>query len=186
MPSCEGLRVDFVNLQVTVWLESHDHAMLRRARLRLGANGEVVTQILMNAIGGDPPLVVRGYGPSPATRAAAEVAAEVTRELRDEELRLPARGAPPGGGGLHNRAAAAQGRLLPERTRRRVTAAPWSEGAGVAPPDAAPSSRTPAADAGTADAAASAPAEPDPEAAVSDEAATVAWLRPPEAGGEAA
>ena len=177
--------MDFCNLRVTVWLESHDHAMLRRARLRLGANGQVVTLILMNAIGGDPPLVVRGYAPSPATRAAAEVAAEVARELHDEQLHLPARGGPPVGGGLHNRPAATRGHFLPERTRRRTASASWSESAGIAPTEAAPSSRAPAAGAGSAAASAagegSAPVEPDPEAAAPDEAATLAWLRPPPA-----
>ena len=185
MPSCEGLLVDFCNLRVTVWLESHDHAILRRARLRLGANGQVVTLILMNAIGEDPPLVVRGYAPSPATRAEAEVATEVARELHGEQLHLPARGGPPVGGGLHNRPAATRGHFMPERTRHRTASASWSESAGIAPTEAAPSSSAPAAGAGSAAASAagegSAPVEPDLEAVAPDEAATLAWLRPPPA-----
>ena len=190
MPSREGLVVDFCNLRVTVWLESHDHAILRRARLRLGANGQVVTLILMNALGEDPPLVVRGYAPSPATRAEAEVATEDARELHGVQLHPPARGGPPVGDGLHNRPAATGGHFMPDRrpprrTQRRTASASWSESADIAPTEAAPSSSAPAAGAGSAAASAagegSAPVEPDLEAVAPDEAATLAWLRPPPA-----
>ena len=185
MPSREGLVVDFGNLHVTVWLQSNDHAILRRARLRLGANGQVVTLILMNALGEDLPLVVRGYAPSPATRAEAEVATEDARELHGVQLHPPARGGPPVGDGLHNRPAATGGHFMPQRSQRRTASASWSESVGIAPTEAAPSSSAPAAGAGSAAASAaeedSAPVEPDPDAAALDEAATLAWLRPPPA-----
>ena len=185
MPSQEGLVVDFCNLRVTVWLESRDHAILRRARLRLGGNGQFVIQILMSALGESHPMVVRGYGPSPATRAEAEVDTENARELRGVQLYPPPRGGPPVGDGLHNRPGATGGHFMPQRSQRRTASASWSESVGIAPTEAAPSSSAPAAGAGSTAAFAaeedSAPVEPDPDAAALDEAATLAWLRPPPA-----